>query len=119
LKALINASIYDFHSYHENSYVLFEDDIKEVGSMANFKGADEVFDCRGSVIMPGLVNCHTHIYSTFSRGMNVPFNPRNFMDILEQLWWKLDSKLDCGDVYSSAATVHEGPRRGLDRMSRC
>jgi cytosine/adenosine deaminase-related metal-dependent hydrolase len=33
--------------------------------------------------------------------MSVPFNPKNFKDILEQLWWKLDGKLDCDDVYSS------------------
>lgn len=101
MKALINACIYDFHSYRDNCYVYFEDDIKEVGNMGDFKGADEIFDCRGSVVMPGLVNCHTHIYSTFSRGMSVPFNPKNFMDILEQLWWKLDSQLDSSDVYSS------------------
>lgn len=69
--------------------------------MRDFKGADEIVDLRGCLAMPGLVNCHTHIYSTFSRGMNVPFNPKNFKDILEQLWWKLDSKLDLRDVYIS------------------
>lgn len=66
--------------------------------MADFKGADEVYDLEGRIVMPGLVNCHTHIYSAFSRGLNIPFNPENFRDILEQLWWKLDGCLDCGDT---------------------
>lgn len=102
LKALINVCIYDFHFFKYNSYVLFDDTIEETGSMEDFRGADEVFDCRNMVVMPGLTNCHTHIYSTFSRGLNLPFNPENFTDILKQLWWKIDSQLDSEAVYLSA-----------------
>jgi cytosine/adenosine deaminase-related metal-dependent hydrolase len=101
LKAIINACIYDFHNYKQNCYILFDKEIIEVGHMQDFKGGDEIYDARGCIIMPGLTNCHTHIYSTFSRGMSIPFNPKNFKEILEQLWWKLDSKLDKNDIYLS------------------
>src|SRR3712207_9380799 len=58
--------------------------------------------CSGTIVMPGLINCHTHIYSTLSRGMNVKFNPKSFKDILNQLWWKLDGKLNKEAVYYSS-----------------
>lgn len=101
MRALINACLYDFKDFYENAYVLFNSEIREIGDMRDFKGADNVFDCRGCIVMPGLANCHTHIYSTFSRGMNIPFSPNSFKDILEQLWWKLDGKLDRKAVYLS------------------
>jgi putative selenium metabolism protein SsnA len=56
----------------------------------------------GKMILPGFVNAHTHIYSTFARGLSLPFHPKSFKDILEQLWWKLDSKLDLESVKYSA-----------------
>jgi putative selenium metabolism protein SsnA len=102
LKAIINACIYDFHTFRENCYIIFGPEIEDMGDMENFPGAEEVYDARGCIVMPGLVNCHTHIYSAFSRGMDIPFNPKNFKDILEQLWWKLDRELDCDSVTCSA-----------------
>jgi putative selenium metabolism protein SsnA len=101
LKALINANIFDFEDYSEGRFILFEEEIVETGDMKDFRGAEEVYDCKGSIVMPGLLNGHTHIYSAFARGLNVPFNPKNFKDILTQLWWKLDSKLDKTSVYYS------------------
>jgi cytosine/adenosine deaminase-related metal-dependent hydrolase len=101
MKALINASTYDFINFYENRYILFDTEIQDTGDMKDFKGAEEIIDCSGCIVLPGLVNCHTHVYSELSRGMPVYFNPRNFKDILEQLWWKLDSRLDEAAVYHS------------------
>lgn len=101
MKALINANIYDFKNFQKNKYILFDNKIEEIGDMRDFKYKDEVYDCKGSIVMPGLINCHTHVYSTFARGMNIPFNPKNFVDILYQLWWKLDANLDKESVYYS------------------
>lgn len=57
----------------------------------------------GKTLMPGLINSHTHIYSTFARGMGLSvFNPNNFQQLLEQLWWRLDRTLTLEDVYYSA-----------------
>lgn len=102
IKALINVNIFNFDSLKEKSYVLFDKQIIEVGSMENFKGADEVYDCNNQILMPGLVNCHSHIYSTFARGWITEFDPKSFVDLLEQMWWKLDKVLDEKDIYYSA-----------------
>ncbi|HQH33432.1 MAG TPA: amidohydrolase family protein, partial [Petrotogaceae bacterium] len=105
MKAIINANIYDYSSYYEDSYIKFEDKITEVGSMKGFSGADEITDVRGALVLPGLINCHTHLYSTFARGMTIPFHPESFMDILQQLWWRLDSVLTGEAIYSSALSA--------------
>ncbi|MCE5219886.1 MAG: amidohydrolase family protein [Clostridium sp.] len=101
IKALTNVNIFDFDSLKEKSYVLFDKQIIEVGSIENFKGADEVYDCNNQILMPGFVNCHSHIYSTFARGWITEFNPKNFVELLEQMWWKLDRVLEEKDIYYS------------------
>jgi cytosine/adenosine deaminase-related metal-dependent hydrolase len=43
----------------------------------------------------GLVCAHHHLYSALARGMPAPpQNPRAFLEILEQIWWRLDRALD-------------------------
>ena len=62
-----------------------------------------VLDAGGGVVMPGLVNVHLHLYSAFARGIRVPGPPpRNFVEVLERLWWRLDRTLTADDVYFSA-----------------
>ncbi len=53
--------------------------------------------------MPGLINCHTHLYSALSRGISMKGAPaENFVQVLEKLWWKLDKVLTDEDNYYSA-----------------
>lgn len=94
MKALIHATLFDFETFRPDSYVLFDKAIFEVGPMDRFPGADEVADLAGAWVMPGFVAAHTHLYSTFARGWAPPFDPHNFAQLLEQLWWKLDAGLD-------------------------
>jgi len=71
--------------------------------------ADRTIDARGSLVMPGLINAHHHLYSTFARGFTPPGPPpRTFEENLKNLWWKLDSALESEDVYYSAllAVMH-------------
>jgi len=37
---------------------------------------DEVIDCRGQILLPGLINCHTHVHETMMRGLghDLPFH---------------------------------------------
>jgi len=64
---------------------------------------EEVLELDGGLIMPGLVNSHTHLYSALARGMPGPSaHPRNFREILERVWWRLDRALDEEMVFLSA-----------------
>jgi len=65
--------------------------------------AVEVLDAHGRLLMPALINCHTHLYSTLARGIALPGPaPKNFPEILRKLWWRLDRALEPDDVYVSA-----------------
>jgi len=78
--------------------------IIDVGNFApDTCSADRTIDARGSLVMPGLINAHHHLYSTFARGFTPPGPPAtNFEENLRSLWWKLDAALDSEDVYYSA-----------------
>ncbi len=58
-------------------------------------------DVAGKVVMPGLINVHHHLYSTFACGISSA-PAANFVEILEKLWWKLDRALSMDDVRLSA-----------------
>jgi putative selenium metabolism protein SsnA len=65
--------------------------IEAVGPHVVSQPGDEVVECGGAVLMPGLVNGHTHLYSALAAGMPAPpQQPRNFHEILELIWWRLD-----------------------------
>jgi len=67
-----------------------------------FTDADTV-DCSGKIILPGFICAHHHFYSTMARGMGIPGEPaKNFVEILEKLWWKVDRALDEEDILLSA-----------------
>ncbi|HTY36061.1 MAG TPA: putative aminohydrolase SsnA [Bacteroidota bacterium] len=64
---------------------------------------DDVVDLKGWIVMPGFVCSHTHLYSALSRGMPAPSSPpKNFVEILRKVWWKLDEALDEESIYYSA-----------------
>ena len=95
MKAIINVCIYDYNRYIENGYVIFDKKIVKAGPMSEFKNNGyRVIDGKGQLLLPNFVCNHAHIYSIFARGMSLPFNPHNFLEILEQMWWKMDAKID-------------------------
>ncbi|MFH2072726.1 MAG: amidohydrolase family protein [Actinomycetota bacterium] len=56
-----------------------------------------------SAVTPGLVCGHHHLYSALARGMPAP--PKvatSFQEILEQIWWRLDTALDLDMIRWSA-----------------
>ena len=56
---------------------------------------DERVDCQGAVVLPGLVNGHSHLYSSLATGMPAPARaPQDFLQILQYVWWRLDQALD-------------------------
>src|SRR6266436_3449880 len=63
----------------------------------------EYVDANDGLIIPGFLCAHTHFYGAFARGMTIPGEPpRNFPEILERLWWRLDKLLTLEDTKASA-----------------
>ncbi len=77
--------------------------ITHVGAAMPGAGGSRRIDCSGCLIIPGNVCAHTHVYSALARGM--PFaleGPRNFLEILQRVWWRLDRALDDDSIRASA-----------------
>lgn len=64
----------------------------------------ERLNAHGKIVMPGAIVSHTHMYGAFARGMSLPAGPppKNFPEILQQLWWKIDRALTLDDCRLSA-----------------
>jgi 5-methylthioadenosine/S-adenosylhomocysteine deaminase len=73
---LINAIVLtmdeEYHLYEPGAVAIQDDRIIAVGSQAELLAAydsAEIVDCGGKVLMPGLVNAHTHVPMTLLRGL--------------------------------------------------
>lgn len=62
----------------------------------------ERIDATDKVVMPGLINAHHHFYSTLVTGLGKAAPSKDFNQVLENLWWRLDKKLLAEDNYYSA-----------------
>jgi len=62
----------------------------------------ERIDAAGGLVFPGLINAHTHCYSSLARGMDAGAAAIDFAALLETLWWRLDACLEAEDVQLSA-----------------
>ncbi|MDL2217652.1 putative aminohydrolase SsnA [Christensenellaceae bacterium OttesenSCG-928-M15] len=108
--------------YFENGAVVTDGEkIKAVGDFkaleAKYPDAEFV-DCKGGVIMPGLINAHSHIYSAFARGLSIKgFNPTNFDEVLDGQWWKIDRLLNVeGSRFSAYATYIDSIKNGVTTL---
>lgn len=81
------------------------DRILEIGPSAalrtKYVDAEPVDAC-GGMILPGLINLHHHFYSALARGLAPASPPRDFGQILDRLWWRLDRALTPETVRLSA-----------------
>lgn len=61
-----------------------------------------VYDLQGKTVLPGMINAHTHLYSSLALGMPAPSDPPvNFVEKLERVWWPLDRALDADSINAS------------------
>jgi len=52
------------------------------------------YDAQGRMVLPPFTNFHEHIYSRLSKGLPVKGKMSNFVEVLENLWWKFDITLN-------------------------
>jgi len=106
IKAIIHTTLYDFETWTQDAYIIFDEEILEIGPMSAFVDRGyKIIDGIDQWVLPGLVCGHTHLYSAFARGLMMPYHPKNFQEILDQLWWKLDRELDQEMVYYSGLVL--------------
>jgi putative selenium metabolism protein SsnA len=94
------------HVLWNASVVTDGEQVAAVGDSAEMRRRypdSESVDCTGKIILPGFICAHHHFYSTMARGMAIPGEPaKNFVEILEKLWWKVDRALGEEDILLSA-----------------
>lgn len=110
--------------YVEEGTVAVKDgEIVEVGPAQELEAAfsdGERLDGSGCLLMPGLIDGHTHLYAALTTGMPGPEKaPRTFPQILERIWWQFDKALNLEDIYVSAlvgsvASIRNGITTILD-----
>lgn len=62
----------DFQIFDPGAVVILNDSILAVGNQSEIESdyqADNVLDCAGKILMPGLINAHTHVPMTLLRGL--------------------------------------------------
>ena len=97
------------------------DRIAEIGTTAELRARypDSIYlDAKGQLVMPGNICAHTHFYGAYARGMAIPGDPpKDFPEILERLWWKLDKALTLDDVkYSALVCLIDAVKHGTTTL---
>jgi putative selenium metabolism protein SsnA len=106
----------------ENHAVLLKGDrIAEIGPDSALRKKHpkaKQLDARGQLVMPGHIVAHTHFYGAFARGMAIPGDaPKDFPEILQRLWWKLDRALSPDDVrYSALVCLIDAIKHGTTTL---
>lgn len=85
----------------EDVHVVVEDG-KIVEIDDGFSSGDDVIDARDDVVIPGLVNAHTHMYALPIRGAPLDVAPQSFYEALVDIWWRVDEAFDMRDAKLSA-----------------
>lgn len=106
---------------HDGAVYFEGETIVDVGPGAELAArypAAERLDAGGKIVMPGNICAHTHFYGAFARGMAIPGEPaRNFVEILEKLWWKVDRALTLEDCrYSALVALVDAVRHGTTTL---
>lgn len=97
-----------------NTDLLIEDSIiASIGKGLKEK-ADRVIDGTGRMVLPGFICGHTHLYGIMLRGAPMDIKPTtDFLQILDRIWWKVDSAFVNEDAYASAlASCYEFVKSG-------
>lgn len=99
MKILIkNGYIVSMVSEIKKGDILIEDDrIKRIGNIDC--EADKVIDATNKIVMPGLINAHTHVGMSLFRGCA---DEKELMTWLQKDIWPVEDRMTASDVYSAS-----------------
>ena len=96
---ITNAKVITMDTKHkevEDLDVVYENDtIIFVGKDYN-EEVDKVIDAKGKILMPGLINCHTHLGMSLFRGTNDNYT---LSDWLNNYIWPIENNMTDDDLY--------------------
>jgi len=80
-----NARIYENRKLSSNKSVLIEGN-KIIKISHNFSDENKykILDISGRIVIPGLIDCHTHLYQTFGRGLMDDLHITKWLEIIWQ-----------------------------------
>jgi cytosine/adenosine deaminase-related metal-dependent hydrolase len=91
----------DERTVRSEAHVVVEDgDIVAIED--GYASGAEVIDASDEVVIPGLVNCHTHMYALPIRGAPLAAAPESFYEALVDIWWNVDEAFTERDARLSA-----------------
>ncbi|MHC1741142.1 MAG: amidohydrolase family protein [Anaerolineaceae bacterium] len=118
---LLNANVLtmdeQFHQYRSGGIAISGSSIVAVGDEAKLKQefeAENTIDCAGKILMPGLINAHTHVPMTLLRGLaddlRLDVWLMGYMMPVEREYVSLDfvqlgTKLACAEMIQSGVTT--------------
>lgn len=91
----------DEREVREEAHVVVEDgEIVEIAD--GYESGEDTVDATEEVVIPGLVNCHTHMYALPIRGAPLTVSPQSFYEALVDIWWEVDEAFTMEDARLSS-----------------
>ena len=96
---LIKDAVIISNEIKKGSLLIQDDKIEEISDKIDITDADEVINAEGKVLIPGLVNTHTHLSMTLMRGLadDIPLNKW-----LNNHIWPVEAELNGEYCYAGA-----------------
>ncbi|MEA3454463.1 MAG: amidohydrolase [Candidatus Caldatribacteriota bacterium] len=80
-----NARIYEKRKLSTTKSILIEENkIVKIGHNFSDENKHKILDISGRIILPGLIDCHTHLYQTFGRGLMDDLHITKWLEIIWQ-----------------------------------
>ena len=86
--------------YPNGSIVVEGNIIKEIGNRSEIEPKGEIFDMQEALVMPGLINTHTHSHSSIFKNQA---DDLRLMEWLETAMWPMEKRLNAERAYAACA----------------
>lgn len=109
----------DLQIIEDGAVAIEGEKIVAVGKTGDITGSGEVIDAEGKVVMPGFVDCHTHLIfdGTREEEFQMKIEGKSYMEIMEKgggIYYTVEKTRQ-----ASKETLRENAVRALDRMLEC